>query len=383
MPFFQPDRVHLSVDLVPGYAFLGSDHDHGRWEFTWPLFIGLVVTWIGLAMTALGLMLQKYAHYRRCREDAQPEVHEDTSRSDYYFTDKWWMFGMVTFCIGNLVFWSVLALVPQVVLACWQCWAMIVTIFAAPPLLGETVSMGKLISVIIIVFGVIWVVLAAPRNYEAYMKEHFWDAVLDPAFLAISAAAAVTLAILLGSILCLPLGPKMSSMRYILTAAVINWYSVLSARCSSGFFLNTVVHQDNHTHTWEFGILVTCMLIFAICNVHFLNKALEIGEAIFVVPVYESLAISGQIMFGIIFFKEFEDLTLKQTLSLAFAMAVVIGGVILTTGREPPIRCLQQIVLKEDYCDDCCCCCRVFHDKKSNPGETPPDSARGKLKEAA
>merc|ERR1719375_3110086 len=81
-----------------------------------------------------------------------------------YYCSRLWMIGMGVFCIGNLLFWSVLALVPQVVLACWQCWAMIVTVFVAPCLLGETVNLCKLLSVFIIVVGVIWVVLASPQD---------------------------------------------------------------------------------------------------------------------------------------------------------------------------------------------------------------------------
>merc|ERR1719473_68823 len=105
-------------------------------------------------------MLQKYALNER-----QNQKEEDRKS---YFLMKWWVIGMSVFCLGNLLFWSVLALVPQVVLACWQCWAMVITILLAPVILGEMVTMGKLLNVVIIIVGVVWVVMASPGHYEEY-----------------------------------------------------------------------------------------------------------------------------------------------------------------------------------------------------------------------
>lgn len=323
-------------------------HDMSVAGFTinWPLFIGLLVTFTGLAGTAIGLMLQKYALNKRERmkEEDRPS----------YFMMKWWWIGFSLFCVGNLVFWSVLALVPQVVLACWQCWAMIITIMLAPVILGEVVTMGKLISVLIIVAGVVWVVMASPAEYEEYTSEQFWAALLYTPFIVITAAMIVFFLVLLVSQLWIFESKRWSAIRFIFIAAIINWYSVLSARCSSGFFLTTVVH-DNHHIGIEFWILITCMLLCAALNVHFLNKALEVDKAIFVVPVYEALAISGQILFGIVFFKEFDGLTLPQTLNLSFAIGVVICGVLMTSINEPDTPFLKQVVINEELCGCCFC----------------------------
>merc|ERR1719161_3480097 len=123
-------------------------------------------------------MLQKYALDKRLKQK------EEDRKS--YFTMKWWIIGMSVFCVGNLLFWSVLALVPQVVLACWQCWAMIITILLAPIILGEMVTMGKMINVLVIVAGVVWVVMASPGQYEEYTSKKFWGAVHDITFLCIT-----------------------------------------------------------------------------------------------------------------------------------------------------------------------------------------------------
>jgi len=340
-------RTYFSeVSEIQTVLVRNGSHSLAAFKMNWPLFIGLLVTFVGLAMTAIGLMLQKFAHNKRMKEK-----EEDRQT---YFVSKWWWAGMTVFCIGNLVFWSVLALVPQVVLACWQCWAMIITILLAPVILGEMVTMGKLINVVIIVAGVVWVVMASPGQYEEYTSEVFWAAVHDVAFLSITGGMILLFFALLASQYW-TLEDRMASLRYILIAAIINWYSVLSARCSSGFFLSTVVHKGSGTAGFEFWCLLGLMLACAGLNVHFLNKALECDKAIFVVPIYESLAIAGQILFGIVFFREFDDLNIYQTLNISFAIAVVIGGVLMSSMGEPDTPFLKQIVISEELCGCCFC----------------------------
>lgn len=319
-------------------------------KMNWPLFIGLLVTFIGLSMTAIGLMLQKLALNKRL------ELKEEDRPS--YFLDRRWLLGMTVFCIGNLVFFAVLALVPQTVLACWQCWAMVITILLAPLILGEMVTMAKLLNVLVIVAGVVWVVMASPGHYEEYSSRKFWAAVHDVTFICISFSMLGLFIVLLVS-QWWELRDRTAAMRFILIAAIINWYSVLAARCSSGFLLSGVLHQNEAGIGFEFWLVLSLMLTFAIANVHFLNKALECDKAIFVVPVYESLAISGQILFGIIFFREFDGLSLYQTLNISFAVAVVIGGVLLSSLGEPDTPFLKQIVISEELCACCFCCPEV------------------------
>lgn len=316
------------------------------------LMFGLLMTFVGLALTAVGLMLQKHAL----------NVHEANGNGGVIYLQCKWVTGMSVFCLGNLVFWAVLALVPQVVLACWQCWAMVVTVFVAPCLLGETVNLCKLLSIAVIVIGVIWVVIASPGSYEKYEAEAFWESISGVVFLSITAAAVSVLILLLGSFMCFTLSKTMNCIRYILIAAVVNWYSVISARCSSGFLITTIYHaEDIITTRLEFWFLLGAMLTLAAANVHFLNKSLENGQAVFVVPIYEAIAIIGQILFGIVFFREFEGLSFFHKLNLSAALAFTIVGVIASSAKDPPVKCLSQVCLDGNYmakyCPACCCCC--------------------------
>lgn len=251
------------------------------------------------------------------------------------------------FCLGNLLFWFAMALVSQIMLACWQVWAMIVTIFASPCLLGEEVTVWKLGTVLFIIVGIVWVVIASPHTYQQYTTAVFWKAMQDPLFLAITGGVAL---VLIGTIIsifcCCKVSEKMATVRYIVIAVMINWYSVLCAKTSSGFFITSVLDNNNQTGSFEFWVLLSGMLTLAICNVHYLNRALEIGEAVFVVPVYESLAILGQIMFAAVFFDEFDNVPLFQGISIGCAVGVVLLGVIASSGYKPePKSTLSTVVI--------------------------------------
>jgi len=338
------------------------------------LLIGLVITGVGLGFTAIGLMFQKYAlssAQKQLRDElaASPQPgHRTLSRplsqesleepdeekkatSGAYFCSKWWMFGFAVFCLGNLLFWFGIALVPQVLLACWQCWAMIVTIFAAPFLLGEDVTIWKLGSVVTIMIGIVWVVLAAPQTYQAYTTPVFWKAIEGFFFISITAGIVFALMFLIGSVFFCKMRRRMSAIRYILIAAMINWYSVLCAKTSSGFFITTVYHNDSQVNSAEFWVLLGGMLTLAVANVHYLNRALEVGEAVFVVPVYESLAILGQILFAAVFFDEFKGLSMWEGIEIGCAISVVLAGVISASTKEPEdSKFLSTVVISPEMC---------------------------------
>lgn len=358
---------HEGIGHVGGIAH-GNVKTH---EFSFPLasgfslelLIGLVGTFVGLALTAVGLMVQKYALNTREREEGK----EGRSCIERPCVSKCWVLGMTIFCVGNLIFWAVTALVPQVVLACWQCWAMIVTVFFAPPLLGETVSCWKLLSILVIVIGLVWVVLASPSGEEPYTTEQFWTAIRGTSFITITVVSGLVFVSLVVSLFFVKLTPRIGGFRYILIAVLINWYSVLCARCSSEFMITSVHYGINQADKLDFYVLIAGMLVFAVSNVYFLNKALEIGEAVFVVPVYEAFAIGGQFMFGIVFFEEFKGLTGWEQFNIWVGASVVLTGVVLTSVAAPRIKFLRQTVLAEDYCERycwffnyicCCCCCR-------------------------
>merc|ERR1719313_2387526 len=91
--------------------------------------------------------------------------------------------------------------------------------------------------------------------------------------------------------------------------------------------------------------MVVSMVVLAVTNLHFLNMALSVGDAVYVVPVYEAMSIFGQIILGGIFFREFQHLDFYGHLSFWFGVSCIIVGVILLARRGPETKFFQYEII--------------------------------------
>merc|ERR1719311_1451220 len=85
----------------------------------------------------------------------------------------------------------------------------------------------------------------------------------------------------------------------------------------------------------DFWIALGLVACLAPSNVILMNLALQAGDATMVVPIYDALAMCGQIVLGGFFFQEFEEMDVHQTGGFVFGVVVVVAGVYLIS-QEPP-----------------------------------------------
>jgi uncharacterized membrane protein len=296
-------------------------------------WIGIGVMLIGNTLSAIGLLVQKYAH-----------MDGETSWTSY-FTSTTWLCGFSIFVLAQILCWCSLALAPQAVLACLTCWSTVVTCVVAPMFLDETVTVFRLISVGIMIFGCTWVIVTGPRVYRVFTVELLIDEVQNTLFLALSGLALIYL---VGCSIMAALSkttPRLSALQYTIAAAVIGWYSVLSAKITSGLFFSSWHHTHNQFDRWESWVMVITMLLLAVTNLHFLNMALSIGDAVFVVPTYEAMAIFGQTLLGGLFFQEFQGLDTYGHINFWFGLSIILLGVVLLARRGPETDLFQYPVL--------------------------------------
>merc|ERR1719159_1599191 len=120
----------------------------------------------------------------------------------------------------------------------------------------------------------------------------------------------------------------LSEFYLTIIAAIVGWYSVLFAKCVSGLLFTSWHYREMQFLTWEAWIMTASMLILALVNVHFLNMALAEGDAVQIIPAYESMAMVGQIFIGGIFFEELWSLSPTGHLNFWLGVTCVIIGVI-------------------------------------------------------
>lgn len=305
---------HLSKPSVEGY-----------------FWIGIVIRLLGNTLSAVGLLLQKYAH--------------KDSKTTWYFTSSTWLCGFGVFVVAHILCWVSLALSPQAVLACLTCWSTIVCLMLAPVFLGETLTVFQFLSMCIMFCGCALVIWSGPRVYTVLTVPMLLAQSQNVYFLVQSCLA---LLYLLGCACVAALSnrrPRLSALHYATIAAVLGWYAVLTAKITSGLVFSSWHHTQNQFDRWEsWGMLVT-MIFLAVSCFHFLNMALSVGDVVYVVPVYEVMSISGQALLGGIFFQEFQHLDTCGHIVFWLGLSCILVGIVCLSCKGPQTSFFQYPVL--------------------------------------
>lgn len=291
----------------------------------WSVFLTL----LGTTLSSSGLLLQKYSHQRA------PDA-PDNDASNLYFFSLTWLLGLVVFVTGQLFCFLGLALGPQIMLSCLNVWSMIVTFLIAPVVFKEEVNITKIGTAALIMVGIVLVIVYGPHTYHTYTVLDFESGFSNPTFIAASAVYLifVTIALLRGFFRAA--SPGMTPIEFAVLAVIFGSYSVLSAKTSAAIFLTWATEEHN-----PFGffalIMPLVMLCFACSNLHFMNMALKYGEAVTIVPLYESLSIINQVFLGGVFFGTLEQVYTSGHFKqfLAGLLCVTLGAGFMIEAHVP------------------------------------------------
>lgn len=317
-----PEKNPLEVISNLGHRYAHLD-EVTLWWFA------IALSLLGRTLEAIGLMVQKQSF----GSSADEENEEKGVKKEAYFNSSAWRFGFAVYLGGHIMCWVAFSMGTQTVLACLMCWSSVTTIVLAPLFLGETVTAFRCCSVIMMVCGCAWVIIYGPHTYEAYTVDKLRLETSNMLFLRTSCGIG---AVLVYFVVEFYLRTRLSAIKHVFIAAIIGWYSVLLAKVTSSLLLTSWVHLDNQFLHWESFLVAGAMLIMSAANVHFLNMAMKSGDAILVVPVYESVAIIGQIVVGGIFFQEFRYLTrFSDHFHFWAGVSCVILGVVCIQAKGP------------------------------------------------
>merc|ERR1719356_1057055 len=120
----------------------------------WFWIAGVVITLVGATLTVLGFIVQKISH----------RYSKATGRA--YWTDWRWIMGLLLWVLGQACCWFADGLASRSLLACFNCWNIVVVFAIAPPCFGEVVDRRAAFGAVVTVLGCLWVILAAPRDFH-------------------------------------------------------------------------------------------------------------------------------------------------------------------------------------------------------------------------
>lgn len=303
-------------------------------------WIGISIMLLRNTLQAIGILVQKHAH----RGDATTWTCCGCSVA-LYFTSPTWLCGFVVYVLADGLLFVALALGPQAVLACLLCWATVVTCFLAPIFLGETLTVFRLLSVCIMIFGCCWVMTTFPHVYQILTVDVLLSEMQSGLFQVLSGLA---LLYLLGCACMAALSnksPRLSALQYTTVSAILSWYAVLISKMTAGLIFTSWHRAQNQFDRWESWVMIVTMIVLAGSSLHFLNMGLSIGDAIYVVPIYEAIAIFGQALFGGVFFREFQHLDIYGHVNFWLSLSCILLGIICLASQGPQTTFFQYGVL--------------------------------------
>lgn len=319
-------------------------------------FLSIIIAFCGSTLTVMGMVLQKYAHEKmmQSQDDSEAEEverHEEgdaaskakcnfnlNSRS-YYLLNWRWLFGLAIFGVGNAVTWVALGMGPNSVLACFNSWNIIFAMVVAPMWFGEHVPTEAKLSACVLIAGCIWVTIVGPRSYRLHTIDsinmlfaRFPFTLCCIICLTILVAAKIKHFFWQGT----RTWPAAAAVQITSMASIFACYAVLFSKCTSMLVQSSVVSNVSQIGYWQFYVWVSMTVICGVCQVYFLNESLKHSSASFVIPAYESMGMSLQIIVGGIFFREYRKFDMIKHLTFWPGVILVLSGLICLTRSVAP-----------------------------------------------
>eukprot|EP00033_Pygsuia_biforma_P003612 GCRY01003956.1.p1 GENE.GCRY01003956.1~~GCRY01003956.1.p1 ORF type:complete len:296 (+),score=36.21 GCRY01003956.1:218-1105(+) len=282
--------------------------------------IGFVIAVFANTLTGFAFVFQK---------QALMELKE----GELYITKpKWWM-GMAATLIGEIGNFAAYAWAPAVLVTPLGALSVIVNAFCAHFFLNESMSAGEKGGVLTCIFGAILIVINAPAEVMISSMEELWIYMHNAAFIAYALFAiisAFTIIITLNNGFLVDV-----VVPYLLVCAFFGSISVLCIK-GVGIALSQTFSGDNQFGnglTWLILVSVACTLITTIV---YLNKALDRFGPSRVVPVYYVFFTTASITGSVLLYREFEELTANQLLSLLLGCFLTFSGVFILHRSKNP-----------------------------------------------
>ena len=292
----------------------------------------------GAMLSSLGMILQKIAH-------------KDTQYP--YYTNPKWYSGFVVYSTGDFVLFLTLWYLPQAVVAVLGTWTLVANLFFAVFLLDEKIGRRDLLATVLIFSGTSIAVYSYRSDGSQYTASQLWSFLHEASF---QGFVMFIIILLIADLVWLirestprrilvrisresvRQRKRSRSISYIFAASIVNTLVMLLGKCVAAL-ASVAWYEQQSVYlmiTSDSGvflfIFVACGLV-CILNVHLVNKALESGDALVIVPAYFVLGLVFKVTSGIIFFQDYLSMTYSNMVSFSLGCLVNVVGVYVTFRR--------------------------------------------------
>ncbi|KAJ2905953.1 putative magnesium transporter NIPA7 [Zalerion maritima] len=375
----------------------GDDNDDGGGSElqNWSSLIGIVTAIVGNTFIALALNVQRYAHVRlqkrrlwakeRAKQalariqngtsgygtmnntngssdpndeqlplyssdlESRPDADPDTSheadplsqsiQSDYsaaskdsttYLKDPYWWTGQVLITVGETGNFLAYGFAPASIVSPLGVVTLVANCVFAPMMFHERFRARDFWGVIIAVFGVVTVVLSANQKETKLGPHEVWDAITTLAFELYVAISCCLIACLMW------LSPRYGNRTILIDLGLVGLfgaYTALSTKGVSSMLSSTLFGAFATPVTYA---LIFVLLVTAIMQIRYLNKALQRFDSTQVIPIQFVLFTLSVILGSAVLYRDFEQTTAEQALKFVGGCLLTFFGVFLITSGRPP-----------------------------------------------
>lgn len=301
-------------------------------------YIGVILATFASFISNLGLNLQKLLHLQNQGKSAD-------IRDNYHRFGLWWL-GLSLIVLGAIADFLALTFAPQSLVAPLGSLTLVSNIILSPIILKEVITSWDIFATLTIVLGCIISVAFASHADKVYPNDELFSFYLQWPFLVYAALVISFMVICFiamkhyeaierDRIRYTPLEESWHRLTYPAISGTIGAQSVLFAKCLVEMVVNAFDGRGLFLVRWQAYLIILAMAACIVFQIMWLNDGLLRFDAAFEVPVFQAFWVVLSVCSGLIFYNEYEGMTIEQNVLFGVGIVITVSGVImLSRGRK-------------------------------------------------
>lgn len=323
-------------------------------------WIAVTLNAFGCFISAYGWMLQKQTHNEQALEETDTENEkeidfnsEEINNSDinnqslnFLKRCKWWM-GYFTYGLGSAFTAASYGFGPQSLLLPLESLVIVFNAILGAKFLDEHLYKKDYLGIALIIFGLIISVAVAPKGTsEGYTTQELVLLFQQADFLIFLAVYSIMTII---DWICVKYHKFENDTFFMVSfnfiAAYFGSWNVLVVNCIADIlgtsFEDIEIAKQNFSH-WLTYILCGIWILTIISLEYWRQKALAVYISTYVMSIYRVFIIVGGVLFGALFFNEFQYSTNLEIVLFVFSVCVAMIGVFVVATKVDHNDMLQD-----------------------------------------
>lgn len=274
----------------------------------------------------VGMFIQKKSHLRQ-------QMRDKTASPRYWRSVGWWV-GTVIFVFGVIMDFVSLSLLPTTVTLPLGSVGLVISLLCSHFGLHERLSFYDIIGLVLVIIGACITMIFIPKD-RSLLTVPILRSMLQVRnielwyFLAffLLTPAAVGISFLLPCALTYGICPGINGVITMICGKIIGELT-----------LQTLFYGSNQMKYVEYYAFLFCIIPSVLCQNHTLQRALAHYDNMIIVPVYYVCLTILNCLTGLLFFKDFSNITIGSSLAFAAGILIVCIGCIflsITHIRSP------------------------------------------------